>query len=138
MKTFYLLLLFIFETFVTNSQIHFTKFKSAKYRTVPIQAGSLQDDSTVFDVIDFNKVSKLKETKIYLRHSKGDSSSILIYQKKKLIQTITLPFGFWLIDYDDCFVAGLDNNKKRDIKLIIEGGGSGLAGELSHKIYLFN
>jgi hypothetical protein len=137
MKTLYLILIFILVTLETNAQAHFTKYKPAKYKTVPIQGSSLLDDSTKFDVIDFSKIPTLQGIKIYLRHIKGDSSTILIYKKSKLVQTITFSFWFWLVE-NDCFVADLDNNKKTDIKLTIEGGGAGLAGELAHKIYLFN
>jgi len=137
MKTFYLILLFALVTIETYTQVHFTKYKPAKYKTVAIQGGSLLADSTLFDVIDLNKIPTLDGIKIYLKHIKDDSSVMLIYKKSKLVQTIAFPFWFWLIE-NDCFVADLDNNKKADIKLTIEGGGSGLAGELAHKIYLFN
>jgi len=130
-------LIFLFATLVTNSQIHFSKFKSIKYNVVPIQAGSLSDDSTKFDIIDFSKIKNLRDIKIYLRHVKGDSSIILIYKKNKLIQTIGIPFWLWLFE-NDCYVPDFDNNKKSDIKFTIQGGGAGLAGELAYKIYLFN
>jgi len=137
MKTLCISLIFIFATFASNSQIHFSKFKSIKYRTVPIQGGSLLDDSTKFDIIDLSKIPSLDDTKIYLQHVKGDSSNILIYKKNKLVQTIGVPFWFWLIE-NVCYVADFDNNKKADIKFTVEGDGAGLAGELAHKIYLFN
>ena len=66
-----------------------------------------------------------------------DSSKIIIYRNNQIIQTIFLPFMFWHLE-NECLVADIDGNNKPDIKLTIQGGGSGLAGELAYKIYLFN
>lgn len=118
-------------------QTHFTTFKTPTYKTVQIQSGSSIDDNMKFDVIDFNQIKELKGLAVHLKQLTDDSSQILIYRNKKLIQAITIPIMFWHID-NECQIADLDNNKKPDIKLIIYSGGSGLAAEYATKIYLFN
>lgn len=124
-------------TITVHCQIHFTKYKSPTYKTATIQYGSSFEDSTKLDVIRFNHIPEMKGIKIHLVQVTNDSSKILIYKNEKLIQTIPLPFMFWFLE-NDCLIADLDKNKKLDIKLTIEGHGSGLAGELAYKIYLFN
>ncbi len=119
------------------SQTHFTKFKSANYKAAEVQYGSNFKDSLKFDVIDLSRIQGLRDWEIHLREITDDSSKIMVYKNKKLIQTFHLPFMFWYLE-SECLVADFDNNKKPDLKLTIQGGGAGLAGELAYKIYLFN
>ena len=126
-----------FWTLPVYSQTHFTKFKSPNYKTVEIEYGSSIEDSTKLDVIDLNSIKGLKGLKIHMCQITEDSSKIIIYRNNQIIQTIFLPFMFWHLE-NECLVADIDGNNKPDIKLTIQGGGSGLAGELAYKIYLFN
>lgn len=121
----------------TFSQTHFTKFKQPVYKTADVQNGFASEDSVKLDIIDLKNILGLKGVEIHLRQVAEDSSTILIYRDKKLIQSFALPFMFWHLE-NDCMVADLDNNKMPDVKLTVQGGGSGLAGQLAYKIYLFN
>lgn len=124
-------------TATAQSQTHFSKFKSPNYKTADIQYGSRVEDSMKLDIVDVSHIKGLKGIKIHLQQVTMDSSHILIYKDNKLKQTLPLPFMFWHLE-NECLVADLDGNKKPDIKLTVQGGGSGLAGELAYKIYLFN
>lgn len=129
--------IFCFWNVSGYSQTHFTKFKSPNYKIINIISGSLIEDSTKFDVIEFNSVRKLKDLTINLRQVGEDSSKICIYRNNKLIQTFLLPFMFWNLE-NECMVADLDRNNEPDIRLTIRRGGASLSGELAYKVYLFN
>jgi hypothetical protein len=131
-------LLSLFFTLHLNAQTHFTLSKKISYKSVKIQTGQFKADSLKVAIADISKLPSLENLTLTFERSIDAESTTLnfLYQEKKL-KSYTFDNVYWTLD-DNLKVADIDGNGLLDIKLVFFNNGSGLAGSLSTKVYLFN
>ncbi|MCC8409048.1 hypothetical protein LJ707_08905 [Mucilaginibacter sp. UR6-1] len=74
-------------------------------------------------------------------NSKGDMAEVLLYHRNKIIKKFKVDLGLlWIAFPSDSalYAADIDGNGLIDFKLRTYNNGSGLAGSLMHKLFLFN
>lgn len=139
MKAIQLSMFLILGGFSLQAQTYFNRFKPANYQMVPIQQRSHPIDSARLNYVEFKKIKGLENIRILIKPQGYDSTLLSIYKYNRCIKKVAFPFPLGVGSLEDrCEVADLDNNQKPDVKLTIWGGGTGMAIQLSHKVYIFN
>ncbi|MDT3405546.1 hypothetical protein [Mucilaginibacter terrae] len=106
------------------------KYQTAKFNKIP----GRKNNDNIWTAKYQNYRVELLEIRL------EDSTNVVLYFKNKAI--LKLKEGVDINDialYDtQLYIANIDNNGFPDFKIIIYNNGSGLAGSLEHKIFLFN
>ncbi len=121
------------STVTQRPSLHFSKYKAIKYQEVPWQ----DEDSENQWLFDFKNISSLADIKVKIVSNDDDSTSISLMRKGILIKTLKITSSRWFVPAF-AYVADINADGKKDIKIIFNGGGNGIAGELFYKIFLFN
>lgn len=132
MRAFCILLLLISGQCYAQSQFSFEKYPALKYHQVTFKNCNKITDSSYLAVATYKKY-RIE----LLENRANDGSNILIYYNNHVIgkfsdddiSPIRINFPIYFAD--------IDKNGFPDFKIILSSNGSGLAGSLLRKIYLF-
>lgn len=126
-----LLLLFTKPCF---AQYPFEKYPAIKYIKIPIVDYGKPNSG-------YNGIAKYKNYKIVIAEKKEfDGADLTLYFKNKIVKKIIAPFvaSEIVLGIDTVYIGDIDGNGLPDFKLVAYNNGSGLAGSVMHKVYLFN
>lgn len=128
-----LILLLIFGL-RSYAQYPFEKYPKPHYNVIPLKV-LVQNDSQFVA-----KSAKYKGYSIKLEDAQADTK-VTVYHHNKIIKVFTIDLGpLWIILPPESALcaADIDGNGTVDFKLKTYNNGSGLAGSLMHKLFLFN
>jgi hypothetical protein len=115
-----------------QTQYPFERFKKIKFKSDEFKRDSIGPETFMFS-------AQLEKYKIVLQEAKDrDSTTISIYNSGKLSQEFKENVGFLEVTLEeDLQTADINGDGYEDIKVTVYNNGSGLAGSLVTKIYLF-
>jgi hypothetical protein len=127
---FVLLLLCSLKSF---AQYPFEKYPALKYTKVPFRIIHQKNGNTNVAVATY-----LGYRFEMLEKSLTDSTNLLVYFKNSLIKKVVSDFTTTLSIAEPLYVGDINGDGLPDFKIVYQNDGSGLAGSLVTKLYLFN
>jgi hypothetical protein len=125
-------LLLLYLSTPALAQYPFERFKKIKFKSVEFKRDSIAPETFMFS-------AQIKKYRIVLQENKDrDTTTISIYNSGKLSQEFKEDVGILEMTLEeDLQTADINRDGYEDIKVTVYNNGSGLAGSLVTKIYLF-
>lgn len=128
----FLFVLLLLLSFKCAAQYPFEKYPSPKYHKIIFKHIQSSNHDTL------KLICKYGDYKLQLRNDTINYSTLLrLYLKNRIIKEVALDVDSYFAN-DTVEVADIDHNGFPDFKFIVYNNGSGLAGSLVSKIFLFN
>lgn len=131
----YLVLIFLLITGLNSfAQYPFEKYPKPNYKVIPFKVLVQNDSQFVAKSVAYKQYA-------VMLNSKDDMAEVSLYHRNKIIKKFKVELGLlWIALPSDfaLYAADIDGNGLVDFKLKTHNNGSGLAGSLMHKLFLFN
>jgi hypothetical protein len=125
--------LLLLLSFKSNAQYPFENYPAITYKKIKITQGYTVKDTTFIASVIYKNYNIS-----FTQSNYSDSAKLTLKYKGRLVHSLKIESINPLTLNDTLYAADIDGNGNIDFKLIFYNNGSGLAGSLLHKLYLFN